>query len=148
MRGPAMLYEVNRAVLTLCVLSAVGCYEPEWRSMLPEGKANLVVVFRQGLAQQEINDFLDQELQIAAADGGEWLRPGVDAIVKTSADGYPAYAVVLDPSATPEEREAIREGVKSSPYVYRVFENVAPEDIDLDEATAPEGEAAENANGA
>lgn len=139
-----MLYEVRRALLALCVLGAVGCYEPEWRSMLPEGKANLVVVFRQGLAQQEINEFLDQELQIAAEDGGEWLRPGVDAIVKTSVDGYSAYAVVLDPSASPQEREAIREGVKSSPYVYRVFENVAPEDIDLDEASVPEGEAVQD----
>lgn len=135
--GPAMVSENARALLLFCFVSAMGCYETEWRPLLPEGKANLVVVFRPGLAQQEINDFLDQELQIKASDGGEWLRPGVDAIVKTSVDGHSAYAVTLDRSASPEEREAIREGVKSSPYVYRVFENVALEDVELDGAPQP-----------
>lgn len=135
--GPAMLSEDTRALLLLCFVSAMGCYEPEWGPLLPEGKANLVVVFRPELPQQEVNDFLDQELQIEASDGGEWLRPGVDAIVKTSVGGHPAYAVTLDRSATPEERKSIREGVESSPYVYRVFENVAPADIDLDGAAEP-----------
>lgn len=128
------------ALLAVFSLSVVACDHQEWRPLLPEGKANLVVVLKADLTQQEVNSFLEQELQVRASDGGKWLRPGIDAIVKIRVDSHQAYAVALDPSAAPREREAVREAVKSSPYVYRVFQNTAPEDIKLGESSPPKRE--------
>jgi len=127
-----------RGVLVLFLLSsAVSCSDPDWKPLLPEGRADLTVVLEAGISQQEVNHFLSQSLQIEASDGGEWLRPGVHGILNVSVANHEAYAVVFDHTATPDEREAIREAVKSSPYVYRVFENVAPEDIRLEDEFQP-----------
>jgi hypothetical protein len=127
-------------LLAALSLSFVTCDHQEWRPLVPGGKGSLIVVLKADLTQQEVNRFLAKELQIDAANGGKWLRPGIDAIAKTSVDGHQAYAVSLDPAAAPEERESVRKAVENSSYVYRVFQNVALEDIKLSEGASTEGE--------
>jgi hypothetical protein len=112
---------------------ACGQREYEWQPLFPEGQADLVVVFKEGITPQEIIRFEEEELIIGQFEEGFSHRAGVGVVARKNVNGRAAYALTLDSSATPEEREKIREGVKSSPYVYRVFENVAAEDIDLDE---------------
>ena len=130
-------------ILFLLVLGwqqvACGQRECEWQPLFPEGKADLVVVFKEDITPQEILRFEEEELIIGEFEEGFSHRAGVGVVTRKDVNGRAAYGLTLDPSATPEEHEAIREGVKSSPYVYRVLENVAPEDINLAEATGPRG---------
>lgn len=140
---------LRRLVVGTCISSVVfGCqpYEPEWRAMLPGGKASLVVVLKSGNTYQEIRRFQEEELVVGHFEQGHWHRPGIDLMMQLPIDGHEAFVVIFDPSAPAEEREAIRAGVKTSPYVYRVFGDVNPWELKLNEE--PEGEAAENANGA
>lgn len=120
---------------------ACGQREDEWEPLFPDGRADLVIIFKEGITPQEIIRFEEEELIVGEFEEGFSHRPGVGVVARKNVNGHAAYVLTLDPSATPEDHEAIREGARSSPYVYRVFENVAPEDINLAEATAPKGEA-------
>ena len=46
-----------------------------------------------------------------------------------SKDGHQGYAITFFEGATPEQRERLIAKVKASPLVYKVVEDVAPDDV-------------------
>lgn len=134
------------AVLLFISLSCqVGCRQKEddeWVPLVPGGKADLVAVLRAGITYEEIVSFQEEELIVGDFERGHWHRPGIDGTMQVRVGGHEAFGVLFDPAATAEQRNAIREGLMSSPYVFRVFEDVTPGEIDLseDEADSQAGE--------
>jgi hypothetical protein len=57
-------------------------------------------------------------------------RPGIRAILRLlPVQDHEGIAVSFFPNATPAQREDIKVRVKSSPLVYKVLEDVVPQDI-------------------
>lgn len=127
-------YSLMPSLLAIVVSVALGCqqHDPQWRAMVPGGKANLVAVLKSEITYQEIRRFQEEELIVGDFEKGHWHRPGIDVTMQLRVDGHEAFAVVFDPEATPEELDAIRAGLKRSPYVHRVFQDVNPWEIRLD----------------
>ena len=108
--------------------------EAPWVSLTP-GRPNLVVLFRAGTDVKAKNRFLAEEIDDAQRPGstGEDLRPGIRSLVLTEVGRYEGYVVGLDPRVTELERQRIKQHISASRFVYRVFENVLPEQILLKE---------------
>ncbi len=118
-------------IILSILIAAPGCHKSQtWERFGRSSKANLVVVFKKGTSTKDINHFLSVQVFEKHARAGDWPRPGVGAVVKTTIGDLDGYAISLSPDATPEQRQAIRQNVADSPLVLRVFENIAPKDID------------------
>ena len=132
-----MLTAIRKALLICFLLNYSGCAQPiEWENLGPDARADFVVVLRKDLTQLEVNQFLEEELVAGSIKKSFRLRSGVGALVKASIDGYSGYAVKLDPHASAAERLALRRGLTSSPFVYKVFEDTSPAEIRLEGSSA------------
>lgn len=85
-----------------------------------------IVVFTQGVTDDEISGFWDGTLSIDREDGkGHYPLPGIRSIGRLSArDGHEVVEFDFFPTATGEQREYVYTRVRSSPIVFRLFENV------------------------
>ena len=120
----------------LILLAVAGCRQESEQQVSflgPDGKASLVAVFKSGVTLQEVNRFLDDTVSIRRPDGSTPSRPGVGAIVSGDVQGHTAYSIKFLPSATPEQRDTVTKAMKASPYVLKVFADIDPDAIVLDE---------------
>jgi len=103
-------------------------------SLMP-GKPNLVVLFRAGTDSKAKNRFLAEEVDDVQRPGriGTDMRRGIRALFMTEVGRYQGYVVGLDPAVPEPERQRIKQHISASRFVYRVFENVSPEQIVLKE---------------
>jgi hypothetical protein len=97
----------------------------------PNSRADLVIILKPTLSQKDVNRFLEEELILGPADGTSRNRPGVGAIVLVTLQSYSGYSVRFLDSATEEERQKIIKSVTNSRFIFRVFENKAPNRIKL-----------------
>ena len=101
------------------------------RPIGPEVKASLVIYFKLGVTNQQIEDFWHEVLSRADPQGrGYYHRAGVGDISRVkSIQGHEGLAMSFFPDATKEEREEVTRDIRSSPIVYKILENVAPADV-------------------
>ena len=99
----------------------------------PDVQASLVAVFVPGTSNADIDRFLEQSVLVGSASGQRGHRPGVRSILKVSVQHHDGYAVAFFPSATPDQRANIRADMVASPVVLKVFDDVAPGDIQPDQ---------------
>jgi hypothetical protein len=86
--------------------------------------ADLIILFKPEASHDEIENFWQETLSMRQ-EKGSWPRLGIRDIGRIpSIHGHEAVMVNFFPSATESEREDIKSRVKSSPIVYKVFENV------------------------
>lgn len=86
--------------------------------------ADLIILFKQGAGHDEIENFWQETLSTRQGTGS-WPRPGIRDIGRIpSIHGHEAVEVNFFPSTTESEREDIKSRVKSSPVVYKMFEDV------------------------
>ncbi len=106
--------------------------EAERKQMVPIGpdvKADLVIFLKVDASHDEIETFWEQTLS-TKSEKGHWPRPGIRDIMRLFAvQGHEAIAVTFFPNATQTQRDDIRARVKSSSIVYKVMEDVVPQDI-------------------
>jgi hypothetical protein len=98
----------------------------------PEVRASLVVYFKHGVTQDQINYFWENVLSRPNAEGrGYWHRDGIGMLsrVYPSVEGHEGVAVNFWANATESQREEIKREVNASPIVFKVLENVAPVDV-------------------
>jgi hypothetical protein len=122
--------KVVALVLGIVMLSAT-CHrrEAEMVPIGPDVKYGLVIFFRVDATHDQIESFWAEVLSYPT-QGGHWTRPGVGGILRLAAvHGHEAVAVSFFPNATEAEREDIKSRVHSSPLVYKVMENVVPQNI-------------------
>jgi hypothetical protein len=123
------------------MLSACPFRKNEMRPVGPEVKHDLVIFFKVGVSNQQVEEFFDEILARRNPTGtGFRLRAGIREYSREHpVDGHEAVSISFFPSATVEERETVMRDVKSSPIVYRVLENVAPADVKkLEDMKEPE----------
>lgn len=99
----------------------------------PQVKADLVIVFKSGTTEEQLNGFLRAVLQRPNPYGeGYKNQPGVRSILRVPPiDGYQAVAVSFHEDAKQVETDQIKSRVRSASLVDRVFKDIAPKDIKL-----------------
>ena len=87
--------------------------------MSPEAPAELVVFFKKETDWKQILEF---DRTVLAA-------PGIMTVVKVDLDGFEGKAINFQPDATKEEKGFLKKRVLESPLVYKIYENVIPNEI-------------------
>jgi len=128
--------------LAVFVFIQSGCplRKNEMRPIGPEVKQNLVIFFKPGLTDEQVEGFLHEVLSKPDPNGkGFYLRRGISEFSRIHAvQGHEGVAISFFSYATKEEREAVVLDVKSSAMVYKVLENTAPAEVkELDHAKSP-----------
>lgn len=109
----------------------------EMITISPDQKSDIVIFFKKGTKNEEINYFLDNVAGRQRPDGrGTEFLNGMQSQFQIRNQDYEGFAIELRDNATKEERENILKAVNSSPLVYKVFENVVPNEIVLDPVKA------------
>jgi ketosteroid isomerase-like protein len=99
----------------------------------PDVKAGLVIIFNAGTKDQQVNEFWRTVLEVADQSArGYRFRDGILSTLKVPpVEGHQALAVQFHDEATQAQKEKIKERIKGSTLVFRVFENIAPTDVKL-----------------
>lgn len=101
----------------------------------PEAPASLVIYFKPGTTDEQIEQFYTSAISVQRSDGrGKKDKDGIWSVLRllpSQANNYEAIAITFHDDATEEQLRNVRESVQSSEIVYRVFENIAPKDIQL-----------------
>jgi hypothetical protein len=95
----------------------------------PDAKHELVIFFKPGTTHDQIERFWAEVLSYPT-QGGHWTRPGISGILRLfPIQGYEAVGVTFFPNATQAQREEIKSKVHASPIVYKVMEDMVPQNI-------------------
>jgi hypothetical protein len=99
----------------------------------PDVHSSLVVYYKTGISNAEISNFQEAQLYQARPDGnGKEFRPGITsflALLPEQAHGHYAFALDLDPEVRPDLRESLISSLSSSPLIFKVYRDVAPNSI-------------------
>ena len=100
----------------------------------PEVEADLVIVFKSAITDEQIENFRRTVLQVAAVDGdGSRYLSGIRQYLRVpQIQNHEAVALRFHEGITPGQREEIIRRVRSSSLVHKLFENIAPADVILD----------------
>jgi len=120
-------------VLLLCIaMVSATCSCDREAEMIPIGpdvKYSLVIFFKVDATRDQIEHFWNEVLSYPK-QGGHWPRPGVGDILRLSAvQGHEAVAVSYKSNATETDREDIKSRIRSSPIVYKVMQDVIPDNV-------------------
>ncbi|MDX6499895.1 MAG: hypothetical protein QOG23_3155 [Blastocatellia bacterium] len=131
MRRTSSLFSYVTLAALVFIQSGCPFHKNEMRPIGPEVKASLVIYFKLGITDEQIEDFWHRVLSKPDPQGrGYNHRGGVGDISRiSSVQGHEGIALTFLSDATNEERETIMRDIKSSPLVYRVLENIAPADV-------------------
>jgi ketosteroid isomerase-like protein len=101
----------------------------------PDVTANLVIVFKPEVTNDQVEDFRRNVLQIVASSEGERSYfPGIRQYLRTlPIQDHEAIALTFHTDITPAQRAEIMSRLKASPLVYKIFEDMAPSSVKLDQ---------------
>lgn len=121
------------ALAILFILLVSACRQQvndEWIVSSPNLKVPIIFYFNKGTSNDEINYFLNNVIGYQRSDGrGTEMMRGIRGQFLVRTQDYEGYA--LD-RIDENERENILKVINSSPLIYKVFENVIPNEIVLD----------------
>lgn len=99
----------------------------------PDVPANLVVYFKLGTSENDVEKCYQETIYVPRPDGrGEGIREGSGRFLRllpSQANGHEAFALDFEANSTYEQRQAIKRLIKSCTNVYKIFENIAPQEI-------------------
>ncbi|MEO7539123.1 MAG: hypothetical protein ABIV21_03805 [Pyrinomonadaceae bacterium] len=99
----------------------------------PGALANLVVYFRLGTSEDELEECYRNAIYFPRTDGrGEGLTEGYGGFLRllpSQANNHEAIAITFTAQATEAQRRSIKESLESCATVYKIFQDIAPEDI-------------------
>ena len=98
----------------------------------PDAQASLVIFFKSGVTEEQINAFSQEVLSMKDPQGrGYKLREGIGLQLRIfpPVQGHEGIAVTFFPDATQAQREELNAAIMSSPVVYKVLDNVAPTNV-------------------
>jgi hypothetical protein len=139
--GTEGLFRLKLVVTFLMGVLAIRCgAEPHDDSMHPLTELSpphVVVIFRKGASNSEINRFLENAISTPDPRGGHAHRPGVGGIRLTNVGTHQGYVVSWTSTATSENRRDVRGRIDRDPIVCKVFENIEPSAINPADVTCP-----------
>lgn len=124
-----------RILITTLVICTYLCacqhpHQVEMVSYGPGQRNDLAFYFKKSATNEQIDSFLRNELDIPEKDGtGYSVRKGIEMRFATKNNGYVGYVIKFHSSATEEQRKAVKAIVRNSPLIYRIYENVVPNEI-------------------
>jgi len=99
----------------------------------PDDRAEIVFFFKKDTTNDKINHFLNYEIGVPDPNGrGSDSMDGIRGLFVVYRQGYQGYALELLPNITPEQRRKILDVINNSPIIFRVYENVIPNEVILD----------------
>jgi hypothetical protein len=116
----------------------ITCSQPTPKNMEmvkigPDVSADLVIYFKQGSNDKQINQFTDDIIWEPRPDGrGNAFRNGIRGFLRllpSQANNHEAMTITFHDNATEQDRRTVKESMQSNVIVYKVFENIAPKDI-------------------
>jgi len=122
------------AIVLLGILMVFACSSPSQDKMVPIGPnvtASLIIYFKAGATDEQINNFSGEVLSKPKTDRGAALQDGICMFLRVypPVQNHEAIAITFCENATKENREKLKAAIVSSPIVYKVLENVAPSDV-------------------
>jgi hypothetical protein len=133
--GQSGLLAVTLLVLTfsigIAVAKSLGSWDEPMVRFGPDIPASLVVLFRSDASDYQIESFAETVVSVRNPAGGTQLLPGLGMLLKVDMSGHEGYALQFTPSATQQQRAAVRRRVRSDPITWQLFENIAPQKIVL-----------------
>lgn len=117
---------------TACIRTSPSYQSNEMFPVGPEVKASLVIYYKAGVTDEQIQEFSQQVLFRSDPNGlGHSHRPGVIETLQIfePVQGHESTAVTFSPDATQAQRNELKADIMSSPLVYKVLENVALKDV-------------------
>jgi len=119
------------SLVSMLLLAVTGCDHNKMVPLLPNGVANLVIIYKKDVTNEQINYFLDNVLAHPRADGrGYELLPAIGFEGRLGKiQGYDATAISYHSYSTPGQREEVKRAASSSSIVYKILEDVAPSKI-------------------
>jgi hypothetical protein len=94
-----------------------------------DSKVELLFFYKKESSQQARKTFFEYVLNRPHPGGGYWPRDGIKATFGIDRNGYEGYGFKFLPDATPEQRQEIKQLLQKSDLVHKVYENVAPNEI-------------------
>ena len=91
-------------------------------------KVELLFFFKKDASKEARDNFYENILNKPVA-GGHWPRDGVQALFGIDRNGYEGFGITFRPDATQEQREDIKKLLVESPIVYKIYDNVVPNEI-------------------
>ena len=122
------------AIFIAC-LTTHSCSWPESNEMVqigPDVKASMVIYYKAGVNEDQINYFLQNVIGRPDPEGrGYYHRDGIIMVLRVypSVQGHEATAITLSDKITQVQRDEIKKEIISSPIVYKVLENIVPADV-------------------
>ena len=124
-------------IVTICFVSfgfqLRGCKSQDDRInvMSPDVGAELVFFFKKGTTSDEIFQFGRTIIGIPNPNNntGYSSLPGMMTVVRVIVNGYEGEAINFQPDATKEQKAFVKKRVSESPLVYKVYENIVPDEI-------------------
>src|SRR5215204_2461219 len=125
---------VIAGLLFILAFQRYGCTQARYNEPIefgPNMRTDLVFFFQKGTPPKEIEKFLLRDgLVIPAENGtGYYLPKGMGTGFGITHDGLGGYGLDFKNSASAEQRFAIKSRIEKSPIIYKVFENVIPNEI-------------------
>jgi hypothetical protein len=93
-----------------------------------DSKVELLFFYKKE-ATYEQRTYFYENILMRNTDRGSYMRDGVQASFGIDRNGYEGFGITLRPEVTQEQREDIKRHLKESPIVYKVYENVVPNEI-------------------
>jgi hypothetical protein len=93
-----------------------------------DSKVELLFFFRKDSSKAE-QDYLYENIVNKQVEGGQFPRDGAQALFGIDRNGYEGFGITFRPEATKEQREDINKRIKESPIIYKIYENVVPNQI-------------------
>jgi len=126
------------SVTLLSLLALLACHrEDRWQRLGGAEKAAFVVVFKHDAPPKEVFRFIEGRLGVESPNGN-YLLPGINAIVEVGVEDHEAYAVYMN-RASAQERQIVKDRMLAAPIVLTVFEGVVPEQVKLGTSPGAQG---------
>lgn len=103
------------------------------RAFGPGVQAGEVVYYKLGVTDAQTESFQRTSLYHQRADGAGFdFKPGITSFMRLSpsqAHGHNGFAIGISPSLPQDDRDQLRSLLTQSPLVFRIYHDIAPEDI-------------------
>lgn len=96
----------------------------------PDKKSDLVVIFKKDVTYKEIAEFDYNVIGTPDGRGGGTSLPGMFSVSLIVKGEYKGKSIDFKPNATEEQKAYVRSRVRGANIVLRVYEQVAPDEID------------------
>jgi hypothetical protein len=128
---------------TIAVANRLGAWDDSMVSVGPDVRASLVILFDKEATDNEMTEFVATVLSTPHPGGGYANRPGMQSLLKVSVENREGYAVQFQADATKGQISFVKELASRSPIVWRIYEDIAPDQIELKEEPANSAPAAD-----